>query len=191
MKTAQNGMVSTLPDILAPGLKVIFVGINPSLYSVEKGHYFARPTNRFWPALSRSHLSLDARNRRGYAELLPEHDLSLLEDGFGFTDVVKVPTSSASDLHAGDFAEWAPRARSRIEHYSPRIACFQGATALRPFLRYAMETEPDQLALGLQGERMGHTRIFMVPNPSPANARFRLDDLVHWMDDLAETLAKL
>lgn len=185
MAGGKSGMVPTLPDILAPDLKVVFVGINPSVYSVEQGHYFARATNRFWPALSQSRLSSDARERLGRDELGPEDDLSLLADGFGFTDVVKTPTPSAADLHGGDFAEWAPRARSRIEHFGPAFACFQGVTALRPFLKYGMDCDADQLRFGRQDIRIGDTQVFLVPNPSPANARYRLPDLIGWLDVLA------
>ncbi len=185
MAGGKNGMVPTLPDILGSNLDVVFVGINPSVYSVERGHYFARPANRFWPALSQSKLSCAARTRLGRADLRPEDDLLLRDDGFGFTDVVKLPTPSASDLRARDFAEWAPRARSRIEHFGPTFACFQGVTALRPFLKYAMDAELNDLSFGRQDLRMGDTEIFLVPNPSPANARYRLPDLIGWMDLLA------
>ena len=188
MTIAENGFFSTLPDILGPDLKVIFVGINPSIYSVEQGHYFARPANRFWPALSKSRLSEASRRRLTCAQLRPEHDLGLLDDGFGFTDVVKLPTSSASELRARDFAEWAPRTRSRLQRCAPSVACFQGATALRPFLRYALHCDVANLSFGLQQARLGSTRIFLVPNPSPANARYQLADLVHWFDNLAEIL---
>ncbi len=188
MTVAQNGMMPTLPDILARDLKVVFVGINPSIYSVERGHYFARPANRFWRALSDSRLSADARRRLRRDELVPEDDLGLLADGFGFTDVVKLPSSSAADLRSSHFAEWAPRARSRIEHYAPAVACFQGPTALRPFLKYAMNCEIEHLSFGQQGVRLDDTRIFLVPNPSPANARYRLSDLSGWFDVLAATL---
>ncbi len=188
MAGGKNGMVPTLPDILGSALNVVFVGINPSVYSVELGHYFARPTNRFWPALSQSKLSCAARTRLGRAELKPEDDLLLLDDGFGFTDVVKLPTPSASDLRANDFAEWAPRARSRIEHFGPAFACFQGVTALRPFLKYAMDAEPDEISFGRQDLRMGDTDIFLVPNPSAANARYRLPDLIGWLDVLASAV---
>ena len=185
MTGGNNGMLPTLPDILASDLDVVFVGINPSVYSVEQGHYFARPTNRFWPALSRSRLSSAARARLGRDDLKSEDDLLLLEDGFGFTDVVKIPTPSAADLSASDFAEWAPRARSRIQHFGPAFACFQGVTALRPFLRYATDSEPEELSFGRQEARIGETEIFLVPNPSPANARYRLPDLIGWLDVLA------
>lgn len=183
-----NGLIPTLPDILAPELKVVFVGINPSIYSVEHGHYFARPANRFWPAFSRSRLSAEARQRLEREELVPEDDHRLLEDGFGFTDVVKLPTASASDLRQNHFAEWAPRARSRIEHFAPAVVCFQGVTALRPFLKHAMGLDCGHPSFGRQDARLGETQIFLVPNPSPANARYRLTDLLVWFDVLAAAL---
>jgi TDG/mug DNA glycosylase family protein len=179
---------STLPDLLSAGLDVVFVGINPSRYSVEHGHYFARPTNRFWAALSSSRLSERARTGLGRQTLLPEDDESLPAFGIGFTDIVKRPTASASELRAADFADGAPRLRARLAHYAPRIACFQGATALRPFLRYAFGSREAALDFGLQPRTIGDTRIFLTPNPSPANASYRLPDLIHWFDTLAAEL---
>ncbi len=88
----------TLPDYLSPGLDLVFVGINPGLYSVEHGHYFARPTSRFWRAFSRSVLSAPIRAALGRAALGPEDDAGLLAFGIGFTDVVKVPSRSAGEL---------------------------------------------------------------------------------------------
>ena len=79
----------TLPDHLEAALDIVFVGLNPSLYSVEVGHYFANPRNRFWPAMNRSGL-VDR-------ELSPQDDASLLADGIGFTDVVKRATAMGSD----------------------------------------------------------------------------------------------
>src|SRR5437868_14609564 len=101
--------LDTLPDLLRPGLAVVFVGINPSSYSVARGHYFARRQNRFWPAFSRSRLSRGVRAALGREQLGPEDDVGLLRHGFGFTDVVKVPSASASSLRPADYAEWAPR----------------------------------------------------------------------------------
>src|SRR3954469_19637984 len=98
----------TLPDLLVEGLEIVFIGINPSRYSVEKGHYFARPGNRFWPALSRSRLSLAARRALGVEALCPEHDVELPPHGIGFTDVVKRATPRATDLAPGELAAAAP-----------------------------------------------------------------------------------
>src|SRR6185437_9093313 len=96
---------ATLPNLLRDALDVVFVGINPSLYSVAQGHYFARRTNRFWPALSHSVLSLGAREGIGVDMLLPEHDRLLPEYGFGFTDVVKRASARASEIAPEEFAE--------------------------------------------------------------------------------------
>src|SRR3954464_2591372 len=109
----------TLPDLLAPGLRLVFVGINPSPLSVEKGRYFWRKANRFWPALSRSRLSQSVRAGLGRDELGPEDDARLLEFGIGFTDVVKVPTANASQVSPELFAEWAPRLGERLARVQP------------------------------------------------------------------------
>src|SRR5579864_3942832 len=102
----------TLPDHLRPGLDLVFVGINPGLYSVKRGHYFARPTSRFWPAFSRSVLSAGIRAALRKQRLVPEDDRALLRFGIGFTDVVKVPSRSAADLRPRDYRVWAPRLRA-------------------------------------------------------------------------------
>src|SRR3984957_17636139 len=92
----------TLPDLLRTGLDVVFVGINPSVFSAEQGHYFARKINRFWPAFSRSVLSLAARRAWGVERLEPIHDSQLQDHGFGFTDMVKRASLRASDLGGGE-----------------------------------------------------------------------------------------
>ena len=99
---------STLPDYLAQRLVLVFVGINPGLYSVERGHYFARPTSRFWRAFSRSTLSTRIRARLGRDVLGPEDDARLLAFGIGFTDVVKVPSRNAAGLRSAHPAKPRP-----------------------------------------------------------------------------------
>lgn len=178
----------TLPDYLRVGLRIVFVGINPSSYSVERGHYFARRTNRFWPAFSASRLSAEARAGLGREVLGPEDDGGLLRFGIGFTDVVKRPSANAAALGPADFAQWAPGLLARLERYRPEVACFQGVLGYRAFLRHAL-AEPDPGAtLGPQGRRLGATRVYVVPNPSPANAHFRPSDQVAWYDRLADWL---
>jgi TDG/mug DNA glycosylase family protein len=179
----------TLPDYLAPGLALVFVGINPSVYSVQRGHYFARRTNRFWPAFARSRLSAPIRAALGRATLGAEDDAALLAFGIGFTDVVKVPAANAAALRPADFALWAPRLRARLARYQPRVAAFHGLTGYRAFLRYALGAARPAVALGPQPLTLGPTRLYVVPNPSPANARVRLADQVAWYDHLADFLA--
>lgn len=183
-----SGGEPTLPDLLVPGLRVVFIGINPSRYSVERGHYFARPANRFWAALSASRLGESAQTGLGRQILSPEDDRALPAFGLGFTDIVKRPTASASELRAADFATGAPLLVARLATHAPHIACFQGATALRPFLRYALGVRATMLDFGLQPYSIGETALFLTPNPSPANATYRLADLIAWFDVLADEL---
>lgn len=182
---------NTLPDHLARGLDLVFVGINPGEYSVRRGQYFARPTNRFWPAFSRSALSAPIRAALGREALGPADDRALLAFGIGFTDVVKRPSRRAGDLRPADFRVWAPRLLERLLKWRPRLACFHGLTAFRPFALYALGAVGERWALGMQPRRIGQTRMFVVPNPSPANAHFRLEDYVVWYDRVAEALEKL
>src|SRR5258708_5344950 len=158
----------SLPDLLRDGLDVVFIGINPSLYSVAQGHYFARKTNRFWPAFSRSVLSEPARRELGVEQLTPEHDVMLQDYGIGFTDVVKRATARADELNAEEFASATRDLVEKLERFQPAIACFHGMMGYRPFVRVHAPTLPPPV-LGRQTIRVGRTRLFVIPNPSPAN----------------------
>ncbi|MBV8513013.1 MAG: mismatch-specific DNA-glycosylase, partial [Xanthobacteraceae bacterium] len=116
----------TLPDLLRPGLKIVFVGINPSLLSAQRGHYFARTTNRFWPCFSRSVLSLAARQALGVEVLKPEHDRVLPDYGFGFTDLVKRPTARADQLDPAELAAGVGALAAKLARDKPLIACLHG-----------------------------------------------------------------
>ena len=174
--------MKTLPDYLAHNLDIVFVGLNPGLSSVEAGHYFANKRNRFWPALNASGLLS--------APVESSDDYLLLKVGIGFTDVVKRPTSGSSDLRAADFRKWSPVLREKLDRYQPLIACFHGATAFRNFLKHS-EGGENTVALGPQRLTIGKTATFVVPNPSPANAVYSLDDIVHWYRNLKAFLAEL
>ena len=179
----------TLPDHLRPGLDLVFVGINPGLYSVQRGHYFARSTSRFWPAFSTSKLSERARRALGTNTLCAEHDAELPCFGIGFTDVVKRPTANAEDLNASDFEKWLPRLLDKLQRYQPLVACFHGLTAYRPLVKFALKSADPGPMLGGQREAIGATRLYVVPNPSPANAHFTLAEQTLWYDRLADFLA--
>ena len=167
----------TLTDYLQDGLDLVFVGLNPSSYSVRVGHYFANPRNRFWAALNRSGLVGE--------ELSPERDTELIKYGIGFTDVVKRPTPQASGLKAADYRRWAPVLRDKLLHYRPRIVCFHGMTGYKAYLKYG-EGVNERPELGAQERNIGDSQVFVVPNPSPANAQYSLDDLVYWYQRLAD-----
>jgi TDG/mug DNA glycosylase family protein len=189
MNTATVSDVSelTLPDLLRPGLNIVFVGINPSLFSAERGHYFARTTNRFWPCFSRSVLSREARQALGIEMLKPQHDRALLDHGFGFTDLVKRPTARADQLDASELAAGVAQLTAKLERDGPRIACFHGITGFRAVHRALAVTAPAP-QLGEQPWRLGPTRLFVIPNPSPANAHATPAEQTRWYDRLAEEL---
>ena len=169
--------MKTLPDHLTTGLDIVFVGINPGAHSAEVGHYFATPANRFWPAINRSGLLAEP--------LSPSTDHQALRHGIGLTDVVKRPSSSASKLRAADFRRWAPVFKEKLEQYQPLIVCFHGVTGYRNYLKYAGVVD-ERLRLGAQPRAIGTSRVFVVPNPSPANAAYSLDTLVCWYRRLRE-----
>jgi double-stranded uracil-DNA glycosylase len=180
--------VETLPDLLTESLEVVFVGINPSIYSAERGHYFARPSNRFWPCLSRSVLSRSAREALGITALGPQHDRDLLAHGIGFTDLVKRPTVKASDLTSRELGAGVAGLLEKVDRYRPRIACFHGITGYR-YVHRMLAGETDAAVLGLQVVRLGGTRIFLVPNPSGANAHVTREAQTRWYDALAGELS--
>ena len=167
----------TLPDHLRKGLDILFVGLNPSQYSAEVGHYFANPRNRFWPAFNLS--GLVAR------QVTAEEDYSLLDDGIGFTDVAKRPTPMGSGLRAADFRQWAPVLKEKIIEFAPKLVCFHGLMAYKAYLQHG-EGAKEKPELGMQERTIGISRLFVVPNPSPANAKYSLGDLADWYGRLKE-----
>ena len=162
----------TLPDYLAPGLDIVSIGINPSVYSVERGYCFARPGNRFWPALNASGLATEQLepSRAAVERLFLVHRI-------GFTDLVKRATPRAADLSPDDYARGVRLLRIKLGRYAPGIAWFQGIDAYRTF-RGPTELSRRKIALGLQTERLGDTRFFVTPNPSGANPSATLAALV-------------
>ena len=180
----------TLPDLLTDALDVLFVGINPSVYSAERGHYFARGSNRFWPCISRSVLTERARAALAVTVLAPEHDRALLAYGIGFTDLVKRATPKASDLTRAELAAGVDGLLAKIERYRPGVACFHGVTGYR-HVHDLLTGKTAGVELGLQSMRPAGTRLFLVPNPSGANAHFSREQQTQWYDALAELLASL
>lgn len=187
---SEGAEFTSLPDYLEPGLDLVFVGINPGLYSVAQGHYFARKTSRFWPAFSASKLSRNVRSGLRLEILAPQHDALLPRFGIGFTDVVKRPSANVADLTIKDFERWIPVFLDKLQRYKPRVACFHGIMGFRPFLKMGLKCFHREPALGAQPERVGDTWLFVVPNPSPANAHFRIADQIAWYDRLDDFLAQ-
>lgn len=157
----------TLPDYLKPELKLVFIGLNPGLYSARVGKYFANPKNRFWPALSASRL-VGMNTTAGDERIL-------LEKGIGFTDVVKRATSQINEL-AGDEVKGGVRGLcEKIEKFSPAAACFIGFQGYRWVFSVPASVT---IRPGPQEEKIGSAKIYVLPSTSPANASYSLDRIV-------------
>jgi double-stranded uracil-DNA glycosylase len=152
-----------LRDVVAPGLDVLFCGINPSLRSAERGHHFARPGNRFWPALHLAGLT----PRR----LVPEEDAELLRYGLGVTNLVDRPTRTAAELAPEELRAGAVALADLVARYRPRVLAVLGVTAFR------VGFATPRARLGRQPERVGGVATWVVPNPSGLNAHHQLPDL--------------
>jgi len=175
-------VVVSLPDYLRGGLAIVSIGLNPSLPSVRAGYYFANPRNRFWRALHGSGLVPPGEVMEpGIAAM----ESLLWQHAIGFTDVVKRPTAGGHDLRAADFRKWAPQLKRKLLECEPEIAWFHGKQAYAGYLRYGEGITP-AIDWGEQPLRLGGSRVFVTPNPSPANAAFSLTDLLAWYVRLAQ-----
>jgi TDG/mug DNA glycosylase family protein len=152
------------PDVIAPGLQVLFCGINPSLYSAAVGHHFARPGNRFWPALFGA----------GFTERLlsPFEDALLLRWRLGCTNIVAWATARADELRPADMSTGAAGLRERVSIYRPEWLAVLGVSAYRS--AFGAPTA----RTGAQPERLGQTRVWLLPNPSGLNAHYQLRGLI-------------
>jgi TDG/mug DNA glycosylase family protein len=152
-----------VPDVVAPGLDVLFCGINPSLMSAETGFHFARPGNRFWPAIHLAGLT----PRR----LQPAEGRELLRYGLGITNVVDRPTRTAAELSRAELRAGAEALEELVDRYRPRLLAVLGVTAWREGFARPKAT------VGRQPERIGGAETWVVPNPSGLNAHVQLPDL--------------
>ena len=159
-----------LRDVIAPGLRVLFCGINPGLYSAATGNHFARPGNRFWPALHAAGFT----PRR----LWPwEKDL-LLEQGYGLTNLVPRATASADELDPAEFVLGRKRLAAKVRRYRPRIVAFLGMGAYRHAFGAPKAT------LGEQPARFEGARVWVLPSPSGLNASYQMAALVAALREL-------
>ena len=159
-----------VPDLLAPGLDVVFCGINPGLYSGAVGHHFARPGNRFWPAL----------HAAGFTHRLfsPFEERELLDLDLGITNIVARATASADVLSGEELMAGARRLKGKIRRYQPAAVAFLGLGAYRLAFGQRLAT------LGKQPERLAGSEIWILPNPSGLNAHYQLVDLARLFREL-------
>jgi TDG/mug DNA glycosylase family protein len=165
----------TIPDVLGPDFDVVFVGINPGLWSGAVGHHFARPGNRFWKALHGS----------GFTERLvsPLEDATLLERNLGLTNLVARTTATAAELDADEIRRGAKRLEERLEPLRPRFVAVLGIGAYRTGFGRRDAT------LGSQDEDLDDARLWVLPNPSGLNAHYQIDELTQRFRTLRDAAA--
>jgi double-stranded uracil-DNA glycosylase len=156
---------SAVPDVLAPGLAVVFCGINPGRVSAAAGQHFANPRNDFWRLLH------DA----GFTPrlLAPAEQLELPRFGYGLTNAAYRTTPGSGDLRRGDFEESAARLATIADELRPGVIAFVGKEAYRG----AFNERPE---LGVQERTLGVTRLFVLPSTSPANAAVPYAERLRW-----------
>ena len=152
-----------MPDVIAPNLRVLFCGINPGLYTAAVGHHFARPGNRFWPALFAA----------GFIDRLvsPFDELELLKHRFGVTNVVMRATATADQLTRDELQTGGKRLIAKVRRYKPAFLAVLGLGAYR-----AAWNQP-KAVIGRQEQRIGDTVVWVLPNPSGLNAHYQAKDL--------------
>jgi TDG/mug DNA glycosylase family protein len=157
---AQN---KTVRDVIAPGLRILFCGINPGLYSGATGHHFARPGNRFWPTLYQA----------GFTPrlLAPAEERELLALSYGITNLVPRATATADELTPDELMAGRRRLEAKVKRYQPETVAVLGIGAYRT--AFAQKTT----TLGEQPEQLANAIVWVLPNPSGLNAHYQLADL--------------
>ncbi|MEV8372622.1 G/U mismatch-specific DNA glycosylase [Kribbella sp. NPDC056861] len=157
--------MQSIDDVIGPGLTVLFCGINPGLISAETGHHFARPGNRFWPALHQAGFTPRQFRPDEQRELL---GLGL---GLGITNVVARPSAKADELTKAELIAGGEKLVEKVLEYQPRWLAVVGVTAYRDAFGER------KAAMGEQTRLIGETRVWILPNPSGLNAHYTLPKL--------------
>jgi TDG/mug DNA glycosylase family protein len=165
-------MAKPLRDVIAPDLDVLFCGINPSIVSATRGHHYARPGNRFWPAL----------HGAGFTPRLfsPNEDGEMLRYGVGLTNLVDRPTRAADELTDAELRAGAAALERLVAEYRPRVLAVVGLGAWRTGFGRR------DAVVGLQPERVAGAAVWVLPNPSGLNAHYQLPDLVKLFSEMRE-----
>ena len=173
---AAAGAASDVPDLLAPGLRLVLVGINPGRVSAAAAAHFANPRNDFWRLLAASGLTPE--------ELGPTRQAEVLRRGIGITNAALRTTPGSGDLRAADFAGSAARLERIARDLAPSVMAFVGKAAYQgPF-----GGRPE---LGLQARTLAGTRLFVLPSTSPANAAVPWAERLRWFRELAALLDRI
>lgn len=164
----------TVPDVADAGLKVLFCGINPGLYTAAIGHHFGRPGNRFWPTL----------HAAGFTPRLldPSEEQELLPLGYGITNVVDRATAAADELTDDEVRAGGEQLVTKVKRLAPQFLAVLGVGA------YRVAFGKPKAAVGEQPERIGETRVWVLPNPSGLNAHYQADALARVFSELREAV---
>jgi double-stranded uracil-DNA glycosylase len=167
----------TVKDVIASDLLVLFCGINPGLYTAAVGHHFARPGNRFWPALQAG----------GFTSRLlsPFDERELLDSGYGITNVVPRATTTADLLTKEEILKGGERLCAKVRRYRPRILAILGVGA------YRVAFNQPKAQIGRQEASIGETVLWVLPNPSGLNANYQATDLARLFKELREAVDEL
>lgn len=160
----------TVADVIAPNLKVLFCGINPGLYTAAVGHHFARPGNRFWPALFAG----------GFTErvLSPFDERELLKSGYGITNVVMRASATADELNREELREGGKRLAAKVRRHKPAFLAVLGLGA------YRAAFDQPKAVVGRQEKRIAETVLWVLPNPSGLNAHYQAKELAQLFREL-------
>jgi double-stranded uracil-DNA glycosylase len=168
--STRRAALPPLRDRIRPGVRVLFVGINPGVRSALTGHHFAGFSNRFWKLL------YDAR-------LVPEpityaDDDRLPEWGYGITNVIARPTPGIDTLRPEEYVAGCARLRRKIQRHHPAVVALVGVTVFRAlFPNRRGRRASARVTLGLQKEQIAGARVFVLPNPSGRNANFTYQEM--------------
>lgn len=159
----QGAIGKTVPDIIAPNLRLLFCGINPSLYSAVVGHHFARPGNRFWRTL----------HGAGFTDrlLAPHEGETLLQLGYGITNIADRATATADQLAPAELLAGHQALAAKVQRYQPQCLAILGIGAYRTAFK-----QPKAI-VGRQTESLQDALLWVLPNPSGLNAHYQLEDL--------------
>lgn len=159
-------------DVIAPGLKVLFCGINPGLYSAAIGHHFGRPGNRFWKALWKG----------GFTPRLlsPFEERELLALGWGITNLVARATALASELSPAELVAGRATLEDKVRRYRPGCVAVLGLGA------YRTAFAAPRAGIGLQEPTLAGSRVWVLPNPSGLNGHYQLDTLAGLFAELRQ-----
>ncbi|MDE0233730.1 MAG: mismatch-specific DNA-glycosylase [bacterium] len=174
---------ATVPDLVGPGVRLLFVGINPGLWTAATQTHFAHPTNRFYPALQRAGITTHEICRE--AGFTPEDRRYLIERGLGITNLVDRATARAAELSAAELRSGAGVLAEKVRSWGPRVVAVVGITA------YRTAFGRPRARSGCQPELLEGAALWVVPNPSGLNAHETVDSLAEWYRKVADAAGVL